>query len=1094
MAERKTAITNVIWGIGILGALALIGMMAARRRHRKSGSTPEHRRAYSVTLEAPEKERKRQGMTATEQRIASGTALTSWWRSLGQRLGQGRWMTYGVYILFTVSVLTAAVSRAIGGLKPGDLLLLLFTALLLGRRVIRKDFSYQVTAIDTAFLFIMAAGTLFPLGLAIYRHIYISKETINALAGPVEYYLWYRVILEALPLPLRLTTMVKVIIVACSVISFVGVLQIFHFPGVENFLLALYPTYETAESPRIHRATSLVGGWEILAAISSYTILLINQIQTKDTTVQKLGRRWNIWLLVMLAFNVVALISTLSTAGLIAIVIGYVLAWRLNGGLARATRLALIAAVIGGLALTPYILQRFAFQFNNPATAGHHSAVPNTWATRGLHWSIVMATVLGGLGTFFFGVQPNFDYPVLSFGSTESLYLLLLYRGGLVYLIAFIAFIVIVCRYVWQVRQRAHGFNRQIMTGIFTILIVNFCIDVLDAHFFSAGEWQILITLLALAVGVGLHTDQQAPLVAADVGEHGTAMRAPAVRLPGQWEQYTRLGLVGLLGCTMLAGGAGLYRNRHLIPPASPMAVSYYDATVPVSQENQILGTRAWQISAGTNTAFIQGYADKASAQPGDTVHLFISTERYTGYDIDAFRLGWYYGLGGRQFFHAHVNQSQRQGYWDKGHLHGCACQPDPTSHLLDAHWQTSYTLTIPSDWVSGVYLIKLTAPEGASYIPLVVREAANATTHSEILVSLPVNTYQAFNTWGGYSMYGRDTGSGINPDNEFAADRATEVSFNRPYAGDAGAGQLLSYDIHAIRWLERSGFDVSYTTDVDLDANPTALEQHSVFLMLGHDEYWTKAMYDGLDHARDVGVSLGFLGGGDGYWQARLTSDDAGNADRTLVCYKVVSGPVPEIAGPYARSSPNLDPMYRHRATRFLSTARWRDPILSRPENELLGIQFDGFIQPSPTLTKKDAYLPDWHVRSGVPEPMEVDATFAPEQAVAGGLLGYAYDAPANNGLAPLNLSILGQSIVVDSQNRVRIADTVYYRTVSGGVVFDAGSIWWSWALDEFTFAHADQPNLLLGNQQVSTLTNLLVRAMLGAAHVPPPSTAPVQ
>lgn len=1028
-------------------------------------------------------------MTATGQRIAADTMNTSWWQALNQRLSQGRWMTYGTYILFSVSVLTAAVSRAIGGLKPGDLLLVLFALLLIGRRVLRRDFTFQVTAIDTAFLLIIGAGTFIPLAMVVLRHVYIAKETINALAGPIEYYLWYRVILEALPLPLRLTTMVKVIIGVCSAISIIGVLQIFHFPGVENFLLALYPTYETAESPRIHRATSLVGGWEILAAISAYTMLLINQIQTKDTSVQKLGRRYNLWLIVLLLFNVVALISTLSTAGIIAIVIGYVLAWRLNGGLARTTRLALIAAVIGGLALTPYILQRFAFQFNNPANASHHTAVPNTWATRGLHWSIVMATVLGSVGTLIFGVQPNFAYPVLSFGSTESFYLLLLYRGGLVYLLAFVAFIFIVCRYVWQVRQRAHGFNQQVLTGIFTVLVVNFCIDVLDAHFFSAGEWQILITLIALAVGVGLQTDQSMPVAAADDDEQGTVMRAPVVRLPSRSAQLTRWGMAGLLGCVVLTSGAGFYRNRHLVAPGAPMTTSFYDPTVPVSVENQILGTSAWQLAAGTNTTFIQGYADTASALPGDTVHLFISTKQTTSYDIDVYRLGWYYGLGGRLYLHQHIKQSQTQGNWANGQLQGCACQPDPSTHALDAQWQVSATLTIPSNWLTGVYLIKLTAPQGASYIPLVVRQPANTMSPSEILVSLPVNTYQAFNTWGGYSMYGQDTGSGINPYDEFAPNRATAVSFNRPYAGDAGAGQLLSYDIHSIRWLERSGLDVSYTTDVDVDAHPEALTQHSVFLMLGHDEYWTKAMYDGLDHARDAGVSLGFLGGGDGYWQARLSSDAAGNARRTLVCYKVVSGPVPEIAPPYDQTAPNLDPMYRHAATRALTTARWRDPILNRPENQLLGIQFSGFILKSSTSTTKNAYLPDWHVRGGTLEYLESSVGFLPSSIISGGLLGYTYDAAASNGLAPTNVSILGQSSLVSSRERLRIADTVYYRTISSAVVFDAGSIWWCWALDEFTFVGADQPNLLMGNQLTTNMTTLMVRTMLGAAHVPTPA-----
>lgn len=1006
-------------------------------------------------------------------------------------------MTYGVYIMFAVSVLTAAVARSIGGLKPGDLLLVLFTVMLAIRRVIRKDWSFTVTAIDTAFLLLIVTGTFFPLAMAVYRHVYISKEVINALAGPMEYYLWYRVVLEALPLPLRLESMMKVIIVVASVISFIGVLQIFHFPFVEQLLLSYFPTYETAESPKIHRATSLVGGWETLAAIASYTILLINQIHTKQQSVDRLGKRWNWYLLGMLAFNVVALLSTLSVAGLLAIVVGYVLAWRYNGKLARATRIALIVAVIAGLALTPYLIQRLNFQFNNPTNTAHHNAVPTTWASRGLHWSIVLATVFASISTVLFGVQPSFAYPVLNFGSTESLYLLLLYRGGIVYLIAFAAFIALVCRYVWQVRQRARGFNQQILTGIMTVLIVNFSIDFLDAHFFSAGEWQILMTLLAVAVGIGLRTDrtiQQPPM---DVEEQGTVLRAPVVQLPSKVNTYTKLGLAGVIGCVVLAGGAGIYLNRHLVPPVSPMTIAYYDGTVPTSLENQILGTSAWKLGTGTDTHTIEGYADTPSALPGQTVHLFISTQHQTSYSIDIYRMGWYYGLGGRLYKHISMPTSQAQGYWDGAKLQNCTtCTNDPTTHLVDAHWQSSYTLTIPSDWLTGVYLIKLTAPGGASYIPLVVREDSHTSSPAEILVSLPVLTYQAMNSWGGYSMYGRDTGKGVNPYDEMAGERATAVSFNRPYASDAGAGQLLSYDLHSVLFLERAGFDVSYTTNLDVDADPQSITQHVVFLDLGHDEYWTKGIYDALDRARDAGISLGFFGGGDGYWQARLESDSTGAARRTLVCYKVSTGAIPELDVTNTTNTLAQDPAYAHASTRATTTARWRDPTLNRPENALLGIQFDGFILKDSTVQKGTpyTYLPEWHIRSGAPDALETSVQFASGDSVPGGALGYAYDAPGTNGMAPDNLTILGQSTLVDNQDRLRIADTTYYRTASGSVIFDAGSVWWAWTLDEFSFPGADQPNLKLGEQRLANLTNVIIRVMLGAAHVPPPAAAPVQ
>ena len=1041
-------------------------------------------------------------MTAAGQGLTQEAARFSL-RGLAQGFRERQWLVYGAYTLFAGSVLTAATARGIAGLKPGEVLLALIAGSLVVRRLIRKDYSFAVTPVDIAFVLLLVAGTLLPLLKAVLSGLYISKDMINALAGPIEYFLWYRIMLEAVSLPSKLPNMTRVILVVISFISIIGVLQIIKFPGVENFLLSFFPTYETSESPRIHRATSLVGGWEILAAIAAYGILLINQIQTTDEGVKTLGKRWN-WILIgFLGFNVVALLSTLSTAGFIAIALGYILAWRLNGKLSRTTLYALGAAVVGGLALIPFIVERLNFQFGTSGgTSTHHSGVPTTWVARATHWDIVLHTVLLHPASIIFGVQPNFNYPVLAFGSTESLYLLLLYRGGIIYLAAFAAFIAIVGRYIWQVRQKAHGFNRQILTGIFVILIVNFTIDVLDAHFFSAGEWQILMTLIALAVGLDLRTDNFETAVApAQPDEPGpTATRIPAVKLPSSWDGRLRLGLVGVLVLTAMVGGAGWYKDRHKLAPATPLTVPYYNPDAPVSVENQLFGADTWQIDSGADTTFIQGYAGAASALPGQTVPLYISTKHKTAYDIAVYRMGWYRGLGARLMQSAHIaaSQDQTQGYWTpKTGLVGCtSCDNASTTatHLLDAHWQQSYALTIGRGWPSGMYLVKLTAadvsPQGESYIPLVVR---NDSSDADILVSLPFSTYQAYNAWGGYSLYGQvlspsDIPAVVSEQGKTFDQRAQKVSFNRPYSEAAGTGGFLDSDIHTIRWLERAGFDVSYTTSTDVNDHPEMLLHHAIFLSTGHDEYWTLAQRNGLERARAAGVNLAFFGAGDGYWQSRFEADAQGGADRTLVCYKVQSR---KTAGSDTTTDPDKD-AYSYidkGALRSQTTAPWRDALVNRPENALLGLEYNSFFQFNPT----DPYLPDWQVRNGDPDTIERSASLTQNQTISGGLLGYAFDSIANNGQTPANLVILGQSSVVDHDERILSAQTAYYRDVSGAIVFDAGTLWWSDALDEFSFPGADQPNLLMGSQPIEGLTMSIIRNMLYTGHVPVPTSQSV-
>ena len=78
---------------------------------------------------------------------------------------------------------------------------------------------------------------------------------------------------------------------------------------------------------------------------------------------------------------------------------------------------------------------------------------------------------------------------------------------------------------------------------------------------------------------------------------------------------------------------------------------------------------------------------------------------------------------------------------------------PDPNTGLIDClsgpnPWLPSHPLTIPSDWVSGVYVAKLTdAITGKqSYITFVVRDDCRS---SDFLFQCSVTTYQAYNPWG---------------------------------------------------------------------------------------------------------------------------------------------------------------------------------------------------------------------------------------------------------------------------------------------------------------------------------------------------------
>ncbi len=540
------------------------------------------------------------------------------------------------------------------------------------------------------------------------------------------------------------------------------------------------------------------------------------------------------------------------------------------------------------------------------------------------------------------------------------------------------------------------------------------------------------------------------------------ARRKPTVVLAVVCLLATLMSMGGVIGGMPLANGFFATGSMSHHQPIS-------HSTRLIAQENQKPGTDAWLIDDQASRTFLQAYAGAVSARAGDQVPLYVSSMRPTRYDLSVYRIGWYQGLGGHLYLSATNLESADQGYWtpSTGLMDCPTCTFAPGTDLIAASWAVSYTIHIGTDWPTGVYLIQLiSTPYGTNaetYIPLVVRDDQST---SNILASLPVNTYQAYNWWGGYSLYThvRPGATSIAPS---AEDHAQMVSFDRPYARSYGGADFFAWDAQAIRWIERNGYDVSYTTNVDVSEHASLLLNHRAFVSIGHDEYLSRAMRDGITVARDQGVSLAFLGADDSYWQVRYGPDAAGTPDRTLICFKVATNSTDP------RYQPRRDPDYPSR--RDLVTSLWRDPIVNDPENSLLGAMFLNDIQ------EDGQYHPDWVV-SNASDPFLAGTGLRPGQHVSGGLLGYEYDGLAQNGRAPSHLITIASSPVIDPHNPAvtHLAVTTIYQAPSGALVFDAGSIWWSWGLDALVVRGTDVQNSVGGNTGVQQLMRNILDAMI--------------
>ena len=442
-------------------------------------------------------------------------------------------------------------------------------------------------------------------------------------------------------------------------------------------------------------------------------------------------------------------------------------------------------------------------------------------------------------------------------------------------------------------------------------------------------------------------------------------------------------------------------------PTPSPVATS----AGTIAKENRLPGTTAWRHEVSRSG--IAGYADAVSVNVGERIRFAVSTTS-PRYRLDIYRLGWYGGAGARLMRSVPALRGVDQGSWAPrtyGVRNCPTCIVDPSLGLIDAGWLTDYQMNIPSSWVSGNYLALLTTPSGDhTYIYFVVRDDSRP---SDILAVMPVNTYQAYNVWGGVDLYIAHP----LPDGR-SAPRSYEVSFNRPYSVDVlnPAHVTRDNDFGVAAFLEQRGYDVTYATSVDLDRDPSLLAHHRLFVSIGHDEYWSRKMRLAVEQARDRGTNLVFLGGNVMQWQVRYKPDPAGHASRILVCYK----------------DAGLDPVTATDPAQ--ATDEFEDPPVNKPQNAVTGTIYrsSGVLKPQPWIV--DGRAPGWLLRGSGLEPGDQVLNLTRGEC----------DTAVSNGSSPPYLVIIGRS------GPPADCTTVWYRTQSGSEVFNAADEGWGYMIDD--------------------------------------------
>ncbi len=304
----------------------------------------------------------------------------------------------------------------------------------------------------------------------------------------------------------------------------------------------------------------------------------------------------------------------------------------------------------------------------------------------------------------------------------------------------------------------------------------------------------------------------------------------------------------------------------------------------------------------------VEGFTDRRSYEPGDTVALHLSVTRPgflgdvvpgddpLGVDVTVRRKG-----------------ATTDEVWSRA---GVDVAPHPIGERASAvgvDWPAAVEIEVSRDWPPGWYEVELASHDGADVARAHAGFAVRAPTgrpRSSILVVLSTNTWNAYNDWGGPNLYTGETqvsfarpwargyvdrpdpfthrNANVEPVPDPRTERWTRYILSERVSPWSGCAGWPSWEAMFVAWAERNGYTLDFAVNDDLHARPEVVDGHRLLLSVGHDEYWSWEMRDTVDAHIAAGGNVAFLSGNTAFWQVRLEDGD------TMVCHKVLDDPLP--------------------------------------------------------------------------------------------------------------------------------------------------------------------------------------------------------
>lgn len=335
----------------------------------------------------------------------------------------------------------------------------------------------------------------------LHRGAPFTSDNLSGLLGPFQFLVLYRAVEVTATGATMRRDVLRALLLASVPVAVLAILQSLKVHALVDFGVHLTGSDYRSDFAQqgFVRATGTFPHWQVAAGY----FLVVGVLGFAALMRPGHGVLGTRLLVAVVVLDAVALLRTVTTGASTALAVTCVLlalvSGRLRNPLVLVPAVLLVAVVIAGSVFAP----RYREQYHSPTGVQSHGIIPRTIVYRYDIWNDQYIPVLDEGNRWIAGYGPDLP-PSAKWKYTESVYVTMLLRGGLILLAIYLAFMVrLAVEGRWLVRA---GPPLEAVIGSAAIALVGVLAvtQIIATYFTTSGTPQVVWTLAALVAAAGV--------------------------------------------------------------------------------------------------------------------------------------------------------------------------------------------------------------------------------------------------------------------------------------------------------------------------------------------------------------------------------------------------------------------------------------------------------------------------------------------------------------------------------------------------------------------------------------------------------------